>query len=99
MSGVEFEEENSYGVQRPTLEHANKRQKLLIRFGIVKNEVQLNTLYLVVSLVLLIVSVTIIIFSTRSKIVPYEKIPQSVKDKLPYDARRILEQQNTRSKK
>lgn len=98
MSPVEFEESISYQNNLYVMPQT-KKKPLLIRWGIVKSEKQLTILYLILIIVLLSASAFIVYSVTKSKALPYEKIPESAKAKLPADARRILEQQHANSKK
>lgn len=98
MSPVEFEESASYQTNIYAMPQTKKRP-LLIRWGIVKSEKQLTILYLILIIVLLSSSVFIIYSVNKSRALPYEKIPESAKAKLPADARRILEQQHANLKR
>ncbi len=93
MSPVEFEEQMPYQTNDQTMVTPRKKP-LFIRWGIVKNERQLVVAYLSIIVILLSVSIFIIYTTNKTKVLPYNKIPESTKAKLPPDAYRIFEQQH-----
>ena len=92
-NGLEFMESSYAGTKSYPTEQESKMIKLLIKAGIVKNKKEANFFLLACVIIFISFSTYLFAISIESEpvVIPYDKLTEAEKNKIPVDERLFIE--------